>query len=103
MAQHPNTAPSRSTFNPDDTHTAPPLQHNLDLALNDNDARLMASRHANTAAGSVTRRRRHPDLVAAVDSQAARAPLLRRTRTLPPYTDSYYTVAGLSPSAFAGL
>ena len=60
-----------------DTHTDPPLQHNLDLALNDNDAHFMASRHANTAAGSITRRRRHQNLVAAVDSQAPPAPLPR--------------------------
>ena len=33
-----------------DTRTAPLLQHNLDLVLNDSDARFIASRHATTAA-----------------------------------------------------
>ena len=36
-------------LNPD-TRTAPLLQHNLDLVLNDSDARFIASRHATTAA-----------------------------------------------------
>ena len=83
-----------------DTHTAPPLQHILDLVLNDNDARCTASRHANTAAGSITRHRHHQDLRTAVDSQAAPAP--SHAHTLQPYTDSYFTVTGLSPSTSVG-
>ena len=35
------------------TRTAPPPQHNLDLALIDSDARFIASRHATTAAPTV--------------------------------------------------
>ena len=45
-------------LNPD-TRTAPPLHHNLDLVLNDSDARFIASRHAATAARFDARRRRH--------------------------------------------
>ena len=59
------------------TRTAPPLCHNLDLALNDSDVRFIASRHAATAASSDARRRRHQHLVTAVDSPTAPAPFPR--------------------------
>ena len=50
-------SPGESQYRPlllnPSTRTAPPLQHNLDLVLNDSDARFIASRHATTAAPTI--------------------------------------------------
>ena len=54
--QAPGEPQCRSLLLNPDTRTAPLLQHNLDLGLNDSDARFIASRHATSDKTQETKR-----------------------------------------------
>ena len=101
---NPNAAPSSSTLAR--TQLLRCNTANLDLVLNDNDARCIASRHANTATGSITPHTAPAPPRLSNDRRrlagGPRTPACR-AHTLPPHTGSYSTVTGLSPSASAGL